>query len=248
MTESNDPSNSWHSLYAGAGVKQVQYGLIVEDLPDAREWLIAAMGNAFPGVSIATAASLADARSQIAVQLPQIALIDIGLPDGSGIDLIDELNQTHNEVMSIVTSVFDDDTHLFAALGAGASGYLLKDQSRDELTDMLKRIVEGQPPLSPAIARRLLGFFGPRQNSVPAPDPAQDAQALETVYLTAREQDVLGLIAKGYTTPKVGELLNISKNTAAGYVKSIYAKLNISSRAEAAMEASRRGIVSQDAF
>ncbi len=134
------------------------------------------------------------------------------------------------------------------ALESGASGYLLKDQSRDELTDMLKRIVEGQPLLSPAIARRLLGFFGPRQNNTPAPDPAVDAKALEIVYLTAREQDVLGLIAKGYTTPKVGELLNISKNTAAGYVKSIYAKLNISSRAEAAMEASRRGIVSQDAF
>jgi DNA-binding NarL/FixJ family response regulator len=247
VTESFKASDPWRALTAGDGVKQVQYGLIVEDLPDAREWLIAAMGEAFPGVSIATAASLADARSQIAEQLPQIALIDIGLPDGSGIDLIDELNLEHSDVMSIVTSVFDDDTHLFAALGAGASGYLLKDQSRDELTEMLKRIVDGQPPLSPAIARRLLGFFGPRQVAVQKPDTTP--QLIEdAVTLTSREQDVLGLIAKGYTTPKVGELLNITKNTAAGYVKSIYSKLNISSRAEAAMEASRRGIVSQDAF
>jgi DNA-binding NarL/FixJ family response regulator len=212
----------------------VHYGLIVEDLPDARDWLIAAMGEAFPGIEIDTAASLADARSHLSSRLPQVALIDIGLPDGSGIDLIDELNRQHPDVLSVVTSVFDDDTHLFAALGAGASGYLLKDQSREDLTGMLQRIAEGQPPLSPAIARRLLGFFGPREDR-------------DATRLTARERDVLGLIAKGYTTAKVADFLNITRNTASGYVKQIYSKLNISSRAEAALEASRRGIVSPDA-
>ena len=201
----------------------VHYGLIVEDLPDARDWLIAAMGEAFPGIVIDTAASLADARSCLSSRLP----------DGSGIDLIDELNRQHPDVMSVVTSVFDDDTHLFAALGAGASGYLLKDQSREDLTGMLQRIAEGQPPLSPAIARRLLGFFGPREDR-------------DATRLTARERDVLGLIAKGYTTAKVAEFLNITRNTASGYVKQIYSKLNISSRAEAALEASRRGIVSPE--
>ena len=211
----------------------VRYGLIVEDLPDARDWLIAVMGEAFPGIVIDTAASLADARSCLSGRRPQVALIDIGLPDGSGIDLIDELNRQHPDVMSVVTSVFDDDTHLFAALGAGASGYLLKDQSREDLTGMLQRIAEGQPPLSPAIARRLLGFFGPREDR-------------DATRLTARERDVLGLIAKGYTTAKVAEFLNITRNTASGYVKQIYSKLNISSRAEAALEASRRGIVSPD--
>lgn len=210
-------------------------GLIVEDLPDAREWLTVAMAEAFPGISIETAASLSEARKELAIQTPDLALIDIGLPDGSGIDLIDELNRAHPDVMSIVTSVFDDDTHLFAALGAGAAGYLLKDQSRHELTSMLKKIVDGQPPLSPSIARRLLGFFGPRETDT-------------GVHLTARERDVLGLIAKGYSTPKVAEFLEISKHTAAGYVKTIYSKLNISSRAEAAMEASRLGIITPGAF
>ena len=213
----------------------MHYGLIVEDLPEARAWLTTALGEAFPGIQITTAATLADARQALRTQMPEIALIDIGLPDGSGIDLIDELNVKHRNVMSIVTSVFDDDTHLFSALGAGASGYLLKDQSRDELTGILKRIVDGQPPLSPAIARRLLGFFNPREDINP-------------VHLTTREKEVLGLIAKGYSTPKVADLLGITNNTAAGYVKSIYAKLNISSRAEAAMEASRRGLVTQDTF
>ncbi len=219
---------------AKTGRLTVHYGLIVEDLPDARDWLFAAMGEAFPGIEIDTAANLADARSRLRGRLPQVALIDIGLPDGSGIDLIDELNRQHPEVLSVVTSVFDDDTHLFAALGAGASGYLLKDQSREDLTGMLQRIAEGQPPLSPAIARRLLGFFGPREDR-------------EATRLTARERDVLGLIAKGYTTAKVADFLNITRNTASGYVKQIYSKLNISSRAEAALEASRRGIVSPEA-
>lgn len=212
----------------------VKHGLIVEDLPDARDWLIAVMSEAFPNIQIETAGSLAAARNAIAAQLPDVALIDIGLPDGSGIDLIGELNRDYPHVMSIVTSVFDDDTHLFAALGAGASGYLLKDQSRYDLTEMLQRIAQGQPPLSPAIARRLLGFFGPKE-------------AVDDTHLTSRERDVLALIAKGYTTAKVGEYLNITRNTASGYVKVIYRKLNISSRAEAALEASRRGIVSASA-
>jgi len=143
----------------------VKHGLIVEDLPDAREWLKVALHEAFPGVIIETASTLTDARASINKCVPGIALVDIGLPDGSGIDLIDELNRSCPETMSIVTSVFDDDTHLFAALGAGASGYLLKDQGCHELTTMLRRIVDGQPPLSPSIARRLLGFFGPRETA-----------------------------------------------------------------------------------
>lgn len=219
----------------GSGAQfTVNTGLIVEDLPDARDWLIAVMSDAFPGIRIETAGSLASARESIAATVPNVALIDIGLPDGSGIDLISELNRDHPQTMSIVTSVFDDDTHLFAALGAGASGYLLKDQSREDLTQMLQRIAQGQPPLSPAIARRLLGFFGPKEE-------------LDETHLTSRERDVLALIAKGYTTAKVAEYLNITRNTASGYVKVIYRKLNISSRAEAALEASRRGIVSASA-
>jgi DNA-binding NarL/FixJ family response regulator len=213
----------------------LKYGVIVEDLPDAREWLRAALQDAFPGISVVAAPTLADARREIAEQVPDIALVDIGLPDGSGIDLIDALNRNHPQVMSIVTSVFDDDAHLFAALGAGASGYLLKDQGRQELTTMLQKIADGQPPLSPSMARHLLAFFAPRETPEGPP-------------LTAREREVLGLIAKGYSSPKVADMLDISKHTAAGYVKTIYSKLNISSRAEAAMQASRMGIVGVDVF
>jgi len=131
-----------------------------------------------------------------------------------------------------VVTIFDDNDHVFPALQAGARGYLLKDQTREHFIMRLRNIADGEPPLSPSISRRLLEHF--EQQAAPAPDTT----------LTNREKEVLQLISKGFTLPKVASMLDISRNTAAGYVKSIYRKLNISTRAEAAMEASRIGLIS----
>lgn len=209
----------------------IQHALIVEDLPEARSWLDASLHSAFPSVITSSAPTLAAARNLIHNARYDLALVDIGLPDGSGVQLIAELANQSPDTLCVVTSVFDDDQYIFSALRAGARGYILKDQSREDLVAMLQGIVAGQPPLSPAIARRLLSFFAPHQGAPEA-------------NLTDREQEVLGLIAKGYTIARVSEILGITRNTAAGYVKIIYRKLNISSRAEATLEASRRGIVS----
>lgn len=205
--------------------------LIIEDLPEAQQWLDASVRLAFPSCQIEVANTLATAREYLAENTFDLALVDIGLPDGSGIQLIEELATRSPDTMSVVTSVFDDDQHLFSALRAGARGYMLKDQSREDLVGMLEGIVNGRPPLSPAIARRLLGFFSPENST----DTRES--------LTDREREVLALIAKGFTIGRVGEMLGITRNTAAGYVKIIYRKLNVSSRAEATLEASRRGIV-----
>ncbi|MCC5887502.1 MAG: response regulator transcription factor [Gammaproteobacteria bacterium] len=214
-------------------------GLVVDDLPEARSWLCDALRHAFPGIDIREAASLESARGELArlpPWHPEIALVDLGLPDGSGTDLITELRSQDASVVTVVTTIFDDDSHLFGALKVGADGYVLKDQSRGQLVDMLAGIHAGQPPLSPSIARKLLQVFQePRQHS---PDP--EAQ------LTSREQEVLTLIAKGYTVGRVAELLGITRNTAAGYVKSIYRKLNVSSRAEATLAATRQGLIGLD--
>ena len=107
-------------------------------------------------------------------------------------------------------------------------GYVLKDESKDQLGAMLRDIVSGKPPLSPAIARRLLGHF-------------RDSTVEEG--LTDRERDVLTLLAKGLTVAKVADVLGITRNTAAGYAKAVYRKLKITSRAEATLEAARRGLV-----
>ncbi|NCT66465.1 MAG: response regulator transcription factor [Rhodanobacteraceae bacterium] len=202
--------------------------LVLDDLPSSLDWLARAVALAFDGIAVERAATLAEARARCAAA-PPLALIDLGLPDGSGVDLIREL--APRGTCCIVTTMFDDDAHLFPALHAGAQGYVLKDQTPEWLAAMLAGIVEGRPPLSPSIARRLLQHF-----HAPAAAPAE-------VALTARETEVLRLIAKGLSVAEAADLLGLSRHTVAGYLKDIYRKLSVGTRAEATLEAMRRGLV-----
>jgi DNA-binding NarL/FixJ family response regulator len=223
--------------------------LIVEDHPSARAWLEHAVSACFPDASVATAASVAGALQALAqpkALLPDLALIDLGLPDGSGVDVVRALKRCAPEAMAVVATMFDDDAHLFDALRAGAQGYVLKDETQAELIAMLTGIHSGQPPLSASIARRVLKYF--TRN----PDAAQASSAVSPLkpepltkqeHLTERECDTLQLIAKGLNVPRIAVLLGISKHTVAGYVRDVYRKLNLSSRAEAAMAAAQRGLV-----
>ncbi|MEE9351149.1 MAG: response regulator transcription factor [Thiotrichaceae bacterium] len=209
-------------------------GLIIEDLPDSLIWLTDVLTLAFPNIQVSVASNLQEGFKTIAKQAPDIALVDLGLPDGSGQEIIEKLSATSPDTISIVTSIFDDDQHLFSALRAGAKGYVLKDQSSEQMVDLLRGIASGHPPLSPTIARRLLNYFQPTPED------------LDKTQLSNREREVLTLIAKGYTLVKVGELLDITRNTTAGYVKIIYRKLNINSRAEATIQATRLGLISSE--
>lgn len=202
--------------------------LVVDDLAPSRDWLARSVERAFPGIAVRRAADLAGARAQLEPR-PELALVDLGLPDGSGIELIEVL--AAHGTLCVVATVFDDDAHLFPALRAGAQGYVLKDQAQDSLGDLLRGIAAGQPPLSPSIARRLLREFQPV------------AQSAEDVALSPRETDVLRLIAKGLTVPEVATMLGLTRNTTAGYVKDIYRKLSVTTRAEATLEAARRRLV-----
>lgn len=216
-------------------------GLVVEDRPDTRRWLAAMLKTAFPEIIVREAASLSAARICLRDMRVRespggrddIALVDIGLPDGSGIDLIREIAANHSGLSPIVTTIYDDDQHLFEAIAAGAQGYLLKDQHEETMVRYLHRIDMGEPPLSPSVAQRIMAHFARRR-----PEPA-----VEPIALTPREQEVLALIGKGLRTPEAARVLGLTPHTVAGYVKSIYRKLNVSSRAEAAVEAMRRGIV-----
>lgn len=205
--------------------------LIVEDLPESQRSLTLALRASFAAIAVSSAYSLQEARGWLAQNpAPDIALIDLGLPDGSGIDLIAELNRRAPATLCIVATIYDGDQHLFPALRAGAQGYLLKEQRWQQLAELLSGIVEGRPPLSPSIARKLLGYFRP------LPPTLSDA-------LTQREAEVLALIAKGVTQAEAAKVLGISTHTVCGYVKEIYRKLNVSSRAEAALTAQRMGLV-----
>ena len=205
--------------------------LILDDLIEAQIWLSEAVSVVFPGIVLNCSSNLAEARAWLKSHAaPDLALIDLGLPDGSGVELIAELNRASPHTLCIVASIFDDDKHLFPALRAGAQGYLLKDQAQAQIIGLLRGISEGHPPLSPAVARKMLGYFKPPEQPEHTP-------------LTVRESDVLRCIAKGLTLPESAKLLGISPNTVSGYVKEIYRKLNVASRAEAALSAHQLGII-----
>ena len=205
--------------------------LIVDDHSYARNLMREITHKVFEHASIDEAVSLTQARKLIAERQYNLAIIDISLPDGCGIDLVKEIISIDAQTYIVMATIYDDEQYLFDSLRAGASGYLLKDLSREELEKQISGIIKGQPPLSSSIARRLLAFFK---------KPKQHVKH----DLTKREIDVLTLIAKGFTRQETADQLHISVNTAAEHIQNIYQKLNINSRAEAALEACRLGLVS----
>ncbi|MCU7370961.1 response regulator transcription factor [Paucibacter sp. O1-1] len=209
--------------------------LLLEDIPEIRAWLKALVKQIFVNAQITECSRVQDALKQVQTQRFTLALLDLGLPDGSGVDVVAALREQQPEVQSVIVTIHDDDEHLFPALQAGAFGYLLKEQSRELLAEQLQRISQGEPPLSPSIARKVIAYFAAQRRP-------QAAALLHEVSLTDRETEVLLRVAKGYTLPEIGVQLGLSRHTIADYVKQIYRKLNVSSRAEAALEAQRLGL------
>ena len=206
--------------------------LLLEDHPETREWLSEILRSAFVAIQVFEAASLAQASKLLTENNFDLALVDLNLPDGSGADFISELKSQSPETYAVVATIFDDDEHLFPALEAGAEGYLLKDLESDEFIESLKGILTGEPPISPSIARKLISHFNKPAKSI---NPESE--------LSKREAEILSLVAKGLNRKDVAEQLYISTNTVASHLKKIYSKLNVSSRAEATLEALRLGLV-----
>jgi two-component system nitrate/nitrite response regulator NarL len=245
--------------------------LIVEDNPVARSFLTRVVKESFSDVlTITEAGDLETARRQIGplregIQSAdpfKLILVDLELPDGNGMELLAELGQY--PATKIVTTLYSDDDHLFPALQCGADGYLLKEDRFEVLVEELQKIVRGQPPLSPAIARRLLTHFrhapaggaggnGGATNSGPIPlasgfqssRPMSGGRGapLDHERLTPRESEVLTYLSKGFTIKEIANLMGIKWFTVNDHIKSIYKKLNVSSRAEAAVLASKQGLV-----
>ena len=213
--------------------------LLLEDLPEIRAWLKALALQVFPDAQISEASRIHDALELVNAVRFDVAMLDLGLPDGSGVEVVQALREKQPEAQSVVVTIHEDDDHLFPALQAGAFGYLLKEQSREQLSEQLQRISQGEPPLSPSIARRVIQYFTAQARQQPMREPDN---VTPHVQLTDRENEVLLRVAKGFTLPEIGVQLNLSRHTIADYVKQIYRKLNVSSRAEAALEAQRLGL------
>ena len=208
--------------------------LIVEDHSDTREWLENTVQSAFPEASIASAATVAAAQKHISEQRFCLAILDINLPDGNGIDLAETIIAKHSETYVVMATIYDDDRHLFKALQVGVHGYLLKEQQTKDIQEKLENIVKGEPPLSASIARKVLRFFSKKTQDTPNHN------------LTPREEEVLSLVAKGMSRKEIARELDITPNTAAGYIKNIYQKLSISSRSQAALAADQLGLLRSD--
>lgn len=209
----------------------MQTVLVLEDHPETRDWLCRIINQAFTSANISQASSQAQARQLLATKKFDLALIDLNLPDGNGVDIIREISRHSPSTYCVVATIFDDDDYLFPALEAGAQGYLLKEQTANEFIHSLQGIIRGEPPISPSIARKMIQHFHSAQ-------PASDNQVLSD-----REKEILGAIAKGLSRNEAAEILGITSNTVASHLKSIYGKLNVSNRAQATLEALKLGLV-----
>lgn len=238
------PLSSMHNGFMSAPTLHPLFerALIVEDLDEPREWLADLLPKALPVVQrVDTAATLAQARQRMCEYRYGLALVDWGLPDGTSESLIRELTAARPGAVVIVATIHDDDAHVFPALRSGAAGYILKSQPAAMVMAQLQGIERGEPALSPSVAARILRHF--RTGFEPADAGGVETRAVTGPRLTEREVSVLRLLAKGYKAVEIAGLLNLSQHTVTGYIRDIYRKLDISSRAEATLEAARRGLV-----
>ncbi len=208
--------------------------LIIEDLSDVSEWLATIVTDNLAPKEIHYANNLEEAKRLILEHQYSLALIDIGLPDGSGIEALEKIKLKNEDCYCVITTIFEDTENIYRALKQGADGYVLKSESSEDIAIHLQGILLGKPPLSPAIAKKMITAFQPSKEL--------------TIKLSPREQQILTFIAKGYSIPSAASLLDISPHTAADYVKQVYKKLQVNNRADAALKAYELGFVSPSGF
>jgi DNA-binding NarL/FixJ family response regulator len=212
--------------------------LIVEDDAAFRMMCQAALEH---DKSLSVVASCSCARqAMVAISRAQIdvALVDLGLPDGSGIDVIKAIRIQHPRCDIMVISIFHDEEVVLRAIEAGASGYLLKDSGPHDIVAAIRALRAGGAPISPMIARMLL-------DRIRSPDARQQptGRPAKALALSERENEILNVVAKGFSLVEIAELLGISVNTVKTHIKRIYQKLAVNSRTEAVFEAHCSGLL-----
>ena len=196
----------------------------------------------------ATASGVA-AKALLDLQRPDVLLVDLGLPDINGVEVIRHATTRNPQCDVLVITMFGDDAHVVASIEAGATGYLLKDASADRIAASIHELRAGGAPISPGIARRILERFRlAAKLSGQSPNAGSPGLVTTTAPsaqspLTERETELLRLTAKGLTFSDIGELLEISPHTVVSHVKKIYRKLAVHSRVEAVYEANQMGLL-----
>lgn len=169
---------------------------------------------------------------------PQLLMVDLGLPDGDGAELIRTAALEQPETLSMVVTVFGDEEHVVRAIEAGATGYLLKDAGDDDIHGALRDLLQGGSPISPMVARLVLARMRAR-----AEPPAAELEADTEVGLSEREVEILTLVAKGFSFSEICGLLSITVNTVKTHVHRAYRKLGVHTRGQAVHEALRLRLI-----
>ena len=216
--------------------------LLLEDEKPTREHLASLVARHPQLTLFGEASCCADAHQLLKKGAPDVLLTDIGLPDGSGVDIIRESREKYPGMEAMVLTVFGDEENVVAALEAGATGYLLKEQAFDHLGESIIALMRGESAISPKVARFLLKRFSPAVAEA-SEKPKSGKKDHSDAHLTERECEVLALIAKGYSYIEIGESLNLSTNTIRAHIRNIYRKLAVKSRSEAVFEAAQLGII-----
>lgn len=178
---------------------------------------------------VASYASAEQALSRLAGELPEVILMDLNLPGASGVECTARIKARWPQLHVLILTVYEDTGAIFSALQAGASGYLLKRVHPDELIRAIKEVDAGGAPMTTEIARKVVASF----QKAPASSTSVDA---ELVTLTHREQETLGLLARGFVPKEVADQLGVSVHTVRVHLKHIYEKLHVRSRTEAVLK------------
>ncbi|VAW99177.1 Two-component transcriptional response regulator, LuxR family [hydrothermal vent metagenome] len=207
--------------------------ILVEDDADVRDRLVQLVVQHEHFELLATAGNVAEGLAALEKHKPDILLIDLGLPDGSGIDIIKAIDEQCLDCEAMVISGFQDEHRVFSALEAGAKAYILKHDKSQKITDAIIHMMKGGAPISPVIARLMLQKF-----QAPKPHERGLPEAL-----TRRQIDILKLVSQGFSSQEIAEKLDIRYYTVTTHIKNIYNKLQVNSRTEALFEAGRLGLL-----
>ena len=207
--------------------------LIADDHPLFRKGMRSLL-QSMPDIELAGEAKSGQEAIQMAIERqPDLVLMDLQMPEGSGLVATREISKASPNIHILIVTLFEDDESIFTALRAGARGYILKDAEEEEMMRAIRAVGEGEAIFSPAIAARLMDYFSTTRSLVP-----------QEVFpeLTDREREILTLIARGKTNAEIAEELTISLKTVRNHASNIFNKLQVADRAQAAIRAREAGL------
>lgn len=207
--------------------------LIADDHPVFRKGMRMLLESMPDMAVVAEATTGQEAVEKITALQPDVALMDLQMPDGGGLAATRQIMEKTPHTRILVVTLFEDEESVFTALRAGARGYILKDADEDEIVRAIRAVAEGEAIFSPAIATRLIDYFATTRQQAP-----------QEVFpeLTEREREILTLIARGESNAAIAEQLTISLKTVRNHVSNIYNKLQVADRAQAAIRARDAGL------